>query len=92
MEALSGGKKSEASGGAEQKIAIVYAVGEITEGKSSTSIFGGSSLGSTTMVEALNKAFADPKVVAVVLRVDSPGGLATASDLIWHQPSTRRSR
>lgn len=83
MEALSGGKKSEHSS-SKQKIAVVYAVGEITEGKSRTSIFGDSTLGSTTLVEALKKAFDDPKVVAVVLRVDSPGGSATASDLIWH--------
>ena len=52
----------------KQKIAVVYAVGEITEGKSSSSMFGGSTLGSTTMVESINKAFDDPKVVAVVLR------------------------
>jgi protease-4 len=83
MEAFSGEKKSERSSN-KQKIAIVYAVGEITEGKSSSSFMGGSTLGSTTMVEAINKAFAEPKVVAVVLRVDSPGGSATASDLIWH--------
>ena len=83
MEALSGGKKSERSSN-KQKIAVVYAVGEITEGKSRSSIFGESTLGSTTLVEALKKAFDDPKVVAVVLRVDSPGGSATASDLIWH--------
>ncbi len=84
MEALSGGKKSESSG-SKQKIAVVYAVGEITEGKSHSGLFGGSSLGSTTMIETLKKAFADPKVVAVVLRIDSPGGSATASDLIWRE-------
>ena len=83
MEAFSGGKKSETSSN-KQKIAVVYAVGEITEGKSSPACLGGSTLGSTTMVEAIKKAFDDPKVVAVVLRVDSPGGSATASDLIWH--------
>ena len=33
----------------------------------------------------LRKAVEDPKVVAVVLRVDSPGGSATASDLIWRE-------
>ncbi|MGO9110401.1 MAG: signal peptide peptidase SppA, partial [Thermoguttaceae bacterium] len=84
MEAFSGGKKSEGSGG-KQKIALVYAVGEITEGKSRGGLFGGNSLGSTTMVETLKKAFGDSKVVAVVLRIDSPGGSATASDLIWRE-------
>jgi protease-4 len=84
MEAFSGGKKSEKSSG-KQKIAVVYAVGEITEGKSRGGVFNVSSLGSTTMIETLKKAFADSKVVAVVLRIDSPGGSATASDLIWRE-------
>ena len=39
METLSGGKKSEKAGGNKQKIAVVYAVGEITEGKSSSEHF-----------------------------------------------------
>jgi protease-4 len=84
MEAFSGGKKSERGGG-KQKIALVYAVGEIVEGKSRNGLFSGSALGSTTMIETLKKAFADSKVVAVVLRIDSPGGSATASDLIWRE-------
>ena len=37
------------------------------------------------MVAALRKAADDPKVVAIVLRIDSPGGSATASDLIWRE-------
>jgi protease-4 len=84
MEAFSGGKKSEGRS-RKQKIALVYAVGEIIEGKSRSSIFGDSVLGSTTLIETLKRAFDDAKVVAVVLRIDSPGGSATASDLIWRE-------
>ena len=84
MEALSGGQKSAKNSG-KQKIAVVYAVGEITEGRSRGGLFGGDSFGSTTLIEALKKAFDDSKVVAVVLRIDSPGGSATASDLIWRE-------
>jgi protease IV len=84
MEAFSGGKKAEKAS-SKPKIALVYAVGEITEGSSRSSLFGGSTLGSTTMVETLRKAFSDPKVLAVVMRIDSPGGSATASDLIWRE-------
>jgi protease-4 len=70
---------------AEKRIAVVYAVGEIVEGKAAGDMWGNSALGSTTLIEALRKASDDPKVVAVVLRVDSPGGSATASDLIWRE-------
>ena len=64
---------------------MVYAVGPITEGKSDSGLFGALGVGSTTMIEALKKAADDPKVVAIVLRIDSPGGSATASDLIWRE-------
>lgn len=68
-----------------KKIAVVYAVGAITTGKSQSSPFGGSVLGSTTIVEALREANEDKQVAAIVLRIDSPGGSALASDLIWHE-------
>ena len=42
-------------------------------------------MGSTTIVEALRKANEDKHVAAIVLRIDSPGGSALASDLIWHE-------
>ena len=60
-------------------------MGEIVEGKACGDMWGNAPLGSTTLIEALHKASDDPKVVAVVLRVDSPGGSATASDLIWRE-------
>ena len=42
-------------------------------------------MGSTTIIEALRKAKDDKNVKAIVLRIDSPGGSALASDLIWHE-------
>jgi protease-4 len=84
MELLTGGKPSETAG-KKQKIAVVYAVGTIIEGKSSTSILDERALGSNTLIAALQKAADNPKVAAVVLRIDSPGGSATASDLIWRK-------
>ncbi len=66
------------------KIAVIYATGVITTGKSSgASLFGEESCGSTTMIEAIKQAEDDATVKAIVLRVDSPGGSALASDLIW---------
>jgi protease-4 len=67
------------------KIAIVYATGIIVTGKGGNSILGGEICGSTTMVEAIRQAEHDKTVKAIVLRVDSPGGSALASDLIWNE-------
>jgi len=66
------------------KIAVIHAAGVIVTGRSSSgSLFRGTSLGSETLVKAIRKANQDSKVKAIVLRVDSPGGSAMASDLIW---------
>jgi protease-4 len=54
-------------------------------GESSISLFGGETLGSDTIVKALRQARDDESVAAIVLRVDSPGGSALASDLIWRE-------
>jgi protease IV len=76
-----GGKKS--SSGSGTKLAIVYAVGPIMTGESTSSLLDGGTMGSTTIVEALQDAAKDDSIKAIVLRVDSPGGSALASDLIW---------
>ncbi len=67
------------------KIAVIYAVGVINSGKSTQSLFGEASCGSQTMIEAIRQAEKDKTVKAIVLRVDSPGGSALASDLIWSE-------
>lgn len=64
-------------------IAIVHVTGVIMPGKSSSDMFGSESVGSDTIIEAIQKADADTQVKAIVLRVDSPGGSALASDLMW---------
>lgn len=67
-----------------ERIAVVYASGAITGGKSSNTPVGGEMVGSDTIVKAINDAAEDPSIKAIVLRVDSPGGSALASDLMWH--------
>jgi protease IV len=84
MQVMMGGSSSSKSARGK-KIAVVYAVGPIMTGKSENDPFGGEVMGSTTIVEALRKANEDKNVVAIVLRIDSPGGSALASDLIWHE-------
>ena len=68
-----------------KKIAVIYAVGTIVSGESSFSLLGGASVGSDTLISALQQADKDKTVQAIVLRVDSPGGSALASDLIWRE-------
>lgn len=68
--------------GKEPRIAVIHAVGEIDTGKSGMGLMG-TRVGSDTIVEAIRQAEEDPTVKAIVLRVDSPGGSALASDLIW---------
>ena len=65
---------------AKDEIAVIYAVGEIRGGKSGTDI-----MGSETMVKLIQDAYTSDKVKAIVLRVNSPGGDGTASDIIWHE-------
>ena len=77
------GAASGGNGSSGSKIAIVYAVGPIMSGKSESGALGGTTMGSRTLVEALHKAADDEDVKAIVLRINSPGGSALASDLIW---------
>jgi protease-4 len=63
-------------------IAIIYVDGPITLGGGDASPFEGATAGSTGIRRALDEAARDDSVKAVVLRVDSPGGSAVASDVI----------
>jgi len=65
------------------EIALVYAVGAIQRGKGGgDAVLGQSVLGADTLAAALRKAAEDEDVKAVVLRIDSPGGSAVASESI----------
>jgi protease-4 len=84
MELFSGQKKAAAAGKGK-RVAIVHVAGEIREGKSTDDLVMGGAAGSDTIVKAIREAAADDKVAAIVLRIDSPGGSALASDLIWRE-------
>ena len=71
------GEKKDIS---RNKIAVIYANGEINSGKGDIS-----SIGSKTTSAAIKKAREDKNVKAIVLRVNSPGGSALASDVIWRE-------
>ena len=61
-------------------VAVIYAVGGIESGKGDAE-----TIGSETIAEALREARLAEDVEAVVLRVNSPGGSALASDVIWRE-------
>lgn len=65
----------------KEKIAIIYAVGEIESGKGEVD----KTIGSEKLSETIRKARLDKNIKAIVLRVNSPGGSALASDVIWRE-------
>jgi len=67
-----------------ERVAVIYATGDIGSGSSQNSPSGDQSIGSDTLAKALTDAAADKTIKAIVLRVDSPGGSGLASDIIWH--------
>src|SRR6185369_5084580 len=68
-----------------KKIAMIYAVGPIEGGEGDDE-----TIGSDRISEAIRKARADSSVKAIVLRVNSPGGGALASDVIWREVTLAR--
>ncbi len=70
-----------------EKIAIIYALGNIHtgEGETPNPFGGGTSIGSSTILKAVRQAVDDDKIRAIVIRIDSGGGSAIASDIMWRE-------
>ncbi len=67
-------------------VAVVHIDGDIVTGESiDIPFFNIKMTGSTTITKILRKLSADRQIQAVVLRIDSPGGSALASDIIWRE-------
>ncbi len=64
----------------KNKIAVIYATGDIVEGEGDNG-----SIGSVTLSEAIRDVRLDTSIKAIVLRVNSPGGSALASECIWRE-------
>jgi len=64
----------------KDKIAIIYAVGNIQDGEGDNNVIGGESIS-----KEIRNARLDKNVKAIVLRVNSPGGSALASEIIWRE-------
>lgn len=74
---LDAGNKVNSS---SNRIAVIYALGEIESGDGDEN-----SIGSDRIAKAIREARLDDDVKAIVLRVNSPGGSALASDVIWRE-------
>ncbi len=72
--------KGRISSTAKDKIAVIYAQGQIMYGEGNEEI-----IGQGLINKAIRKARKDNNVKAIVLRVNSPGGSALASELIWRE-------
>ncbi|WP_412468033.1 signal peptide peptidase SppA [Pedobacter sp. KLB.chiD] len=73
-------KNNGDTGEGKDKVAVIYANGEINGGEGSDN-----QIGSERISRAIRKARLDDDIKAVVLRVNSPGGSALASDVIWRE-------
>ncbi|MCU0443516.1 MAG: signal peptide peptidase SppA [Microscillaceae bacterium] len=71
---------TEKLGNYDNRIAVIVGEGEIFSGKSSDN-----TIGSETIAAEIRKARQDKKVKAIVLRINSPGGSALASDVMWRE-------
>ncbi len=84
VEVLSG-RAGEKPAGTGKRVAIVHVTGTIREGKGRDDLLAGGAAGAEDLAKAIRTADKDDAVVAIVLRIDSPGGSALASDLIWRE-------
>ena len=71
--------------GGGPRIAIIYASGTIVSGRSGYDPMNGAVLGSDTLVDTSRKVRDARDIKGVVLRIDSPGGSAAATDEIWRE-------
>jgi protease-4 len=79
------GDSNETENSSKNRIAVIVASGDIVSGKG-----GDNSIGSETIVEELKKARLDNNVKAIVLRVNSGGGSALASDVMFREVQLAR--
>ena len=77
--------RKDTSGSTGAKVAIVYAEGTIVDGEG-----GGANIGGDKLARAIRKFRLDPDVKAIVLRINSPGGSGSASEVIWRELAAAR--
>lgn len=76
----------------DKRVAVLHAEGTIVNGSSGESLFGGSVIGDRSLGRQIRELREDESVIAVVLRVNSPGGSGSASDAIARELELTRSK
>ena len=77
--------KKPTSGEGKPKVALIYATGPIMSDAPTSPFTSGQVITPSVMAEAFREAREDNDIQAVIMRVDSPGGSAVASDAIWRE-------
>jgi len=67
------------------RIGVIYATGTINSGRSGYDPINGAVIGADTLIDSIRLARRDSSLRAIVIRIDSPGGSASASDAIWRE-------
>ncbi len=83
-------KRTKRVGAGRHRIAVVHGTGLVLQGKSGYDPNLGFVMGSDSVAGAIRRAREDKSVKAIILRVDSPGGSAVASDIIWRETQLAR--
>lgn len=76
----------------EPHVAVVYAVGNVIDGKGGGILGAREEIASRTLAAAFRALAADDSVKAIVFRIDSGGGSALASEIIWHAVAEARAK
>ncbi len=87
-------KRTKRGANRGQTIAFIHAVGGVASGKGGgfNPMTQGSNMGADTVAGALRAAAKEKSVKAIVLRIDSPGGSAVASDTIWREVMNAKAK
>ncbi|MBI4584322.1 MAG: signal peptide peptidase SppA [Planctomycetes bacterium] len=89
-ELFGGGRRGLAT--KNPKLAVIAASGPIIASGDAGALFGGEMITAGEMVKLFRKVQGDESVKAVVFRIDSPGGSALASDLIWREVKATKEK
>jgi protease-4 len=84
LEYANSSPASSGYAGGGPHLALIYCQGTIMDGEDDDDPVFGSTMGAQRVIRNLKQASESKSIKAIILRIDSPGGLATAADEMWH--------